>query len=285
MAKHRFLVCVDSDGCMFDTMEIKHKECFCPAFIEHFGLQAVSKYAREAWEFVNLYSQGRGIQRFRALVRALDLLRARREVIERGFTPMELPNLKAYLASGATLSNEGLKEYLAAHPEAEDVRTVAAWSEDVNARIARVVHGVPPFPHAREGLKLLGEQADVFVVSATPKEALEREWAEHGLTGLVTEICGQEIGSKKQIIASLKGGYDAGNVLMIGDAPGDRDAGHAEGALFYPIRPCEEAESWAELPEAAEAFFAGRYAAGMEAEEIARFETLLPETPPWETKA
>ena len=285
MAKHRFLVCVDSDGCMFDTMEIKHKECFCPAFIEHFGLQAVSKYAREAWEFVNLYSQGRGIQRFRALVRAMDLLRARREVIERGFTPMELPNLKAYLASGATLSNEGLKEYLAAHPEAEDVRTVAAWSEDVNARIARVVHGVPPFPHAREGLKLLGEQADVFVVSATPKEALEREWAEHGLTGLVTEICGQEIGSKKQIIASLKGGYDAGNVLMIGDAPGDRDAGHAEGALFYPIRPCEEAESWAELPEAAEAFFAGRYAADMEAEEIARFETLLPETPPWETKA
>ena len=284
MAKHRFLVCVDSDGCMFDTMEIKHKECFCPAFIEHFGLQAVSKYAREAWEFVNLYSQGRGIQRFRALVRAMDLLRARREVIERGFTPMELPNLKAYLASGATLSNAGLKEYLAAHPEAEDVRTVAAWSEDVNARIARVVHGVPPFPHAREGLKLLGEQADVFVVSATPKEALEREWAEHGLTGLVTEICGQEIGSKKQIIASLKGGYDAGNVLMIGDAPGDRDAGHAEGALFYPIRPCEEAESWAELPEAAEAFFAGRYAAGMEAEEIARFETLLPETPPWETK-
>ena len=285
MAKHRFLVCVDSDGCMFDTMEIKHKECFCPAFIEHFGLQAVSKYAREAWEFVNLYSQGRGIQRFRALVRAMDLLRARREVIERGFTPMELPNLKAYLASGATLSNEGLKEYLAAHPEAEDVRTVAAWSEDVNARIARVVHGVPPFPHAREGLKLLGEQADVFVVSATPKEALEREWAEHGLTGLVTEICGQEIGSKKQIIASLKGGYGAGTVLMIGDAPGDRDAGHAEGALFYPIRPCEEAESWAELPEAAEAFFAGRYAAGMEAEEIARFETLLPETPPWETKA
>lgn len=285
MAKHRFLVCVDSDGCMFDTMEIKHKECFCPAFIEHFGLQAVSKYAREAWEFVNLYSQGRGIQRFRALVRAMDLLRARREVIERGFTPMDLPNLKAYLASGATLSNEGLKEYLAAHPEAEDIRTVAAWSEDVNARIARVVHGVPPFPHAREGLKLLGEQADVFVVSATPKEALEREWAEHGLTGLVTEICGQEIGSKKQIIASLKGGYDAGNVLMIGDAPGDRDAGHAEGALFYPIRPCEEAESWAELPEAAEAFFAGRYAAGMEAEEIARFEALLPETPLWETKA
>ena len=285
MAKRRFLVCVDSDGCMFDTMEIKHKECFCPAYIEWFGLQAVSKYARDAWDFVNLYSQGRGIQRFRALVRALDLLRARREVIERGFAPMDTPNLKAYIASGGTLSNEGLKEYLAAHPQAEDIRTAVAWSEDVNARIARMVHGVPPFPHAREGLKLLSEQADIVVVSATPKEALEREWAEHGLTELVTEICGQELGSKKQIIAAVKTAYGEGRVLMIGDAPGDRDAGHAEGALFYPIRPGEEAESWAELPQAAEAFFAGGYAGDMESTAIARFETLLPETPPWETMA
>lgn len=285
MAKQRFLLCVDSDGCMFDTMEIKHKECFCPAYIEWFGLQAVSKYARDAWDFVNLYSQGRGIHRFRALVRALDLLRVRREVIERNFVPMDLPNLKAYIASGAMLSNEGLKDYLAVHPEAEDLRTVIAWSEDVNARIARMVHSVPPFPHAREGLKLLKEQADIVVVSATPKEALEREWAEHGLTELVTEICGQEAGSKKQIIAAIKSEYGDGHVLMIGDAPGDRDAGHAEGALFYPIRPNEEAEAWADLPQAAEAFFAGRYAGDREREAIARFETLLPETPPWETRA
>ena len=25
-----FFVGIDSDGCAFDTMEIKHKECFCP---------------------------------------------------------------------------------------------------------------------------------------------------------------------------------------------------------------------------------------------------------------
>lgn len=46
-AKRR-LVCIDSDGCAFDTMEIKHKECFCPAYIGHFSLQPISKYAREA---------------------------------------------------------------------------------------------------------------------------------------------------------------------------------------------------------------------------------------------
>src|SRR3989442_14506179 len=68
---------IDSDGCIFDSMEIKHKECFTPMFIKHFSLQALSKYAREVWEFVNLYSKTRGANRFPALVRALNLLRER----------------------------------------------------------------------------------------------------------------------------------------------------------------------------------------------------------------
>ena len=66
-----FFIGIDSDGCVFDTMEIKHKECFTPMFIKHFRLQAASKYAREVWDFVNLYSKTRGINRFPALVRAL----------------------------------------------------------------------------------------------------------------------------------------------------------------------------------------------------------------------
>src|SRR5881296_850141 len=81
--RHEFFIGIDSDGCVFDTMEIKHKECFTPMFVKHFGLQAVSKYAREVWEFVNLYSKTRGANRFQALSRSLHLLRARKEVIAR----------------------------------------------------------------------------------------------------------------------------------------------------------------------------------------------------------
>lgn len=49
--KHDYLVGIDSDGCAFDTMELKHKECFIPNIINYWGLQGVSKYAREAAEF------------------------------------------------------------------------------------------------------------------------------------------------------------------------------------------------------------------------------------------
>ena len=66
--KYDFLVGIDSDGCAFDTMELKQKECFTPNTIKYWDLQGVSKYAREACEFVNLYSKSRVINRFPALV-------------------------------------------------------------------------------------------------------------------------------------------------------------------------------------------------------------------------
>ena len=45
-----------------------------PMFIQHFHLQAASKYARQTWEFVNLYSKTRGCNRFLALSASLKFL-------------------------------------------------------------------------------------------------------------------------------------------------------------------------------------------------------------------
>lgn len=277
----KFLVCIDSDGCVFDTMEIKHKECFCPAYINYFGLQPVSKYARDAWDFANLYSRYRGIHRLRSLLCSLDVLAERREVKERGFTPPAMSELRAYIAEGKPLSNAGLEEYIKEHPDSEEMRNVLAWSINVNDRVAELVRNVPPFPHVRECLEKLSEHADIVIVSATQQLALEREWGENGLLSLIHAVKGQESGSKKQIIASLIDQYGEDHVLMIGDAPGDRDAAHANGALFYPICPDREAQSWADFPKSMEAFLNGTYAGEMEAANIAYFETLLPDEPSW----
>lgn len=272
----QFLVCIDSDGCAFDTMEIKHKVCFCPAYIQHFGLQAVVEEAREAWDFANLYSSTRGINRFLALLRALDRLSANKSVCER-VVPPTLPELRQYVAQGGALNNEGLDSYLVQHPESEEIRMILEWSKDVNVRISQKVHGVPPFPNVRESLEALGEHADIVIVSATPQEALEREWEEHGLRSLVAAVKGQESGSKKEIIASLMPNYTSGHVLMIGDALGDRDAARANGALFFPICPGEEPESWAKFDQCMQAFLNGTYAGEAEAKNIERLLELLPQ--------
>ena len=78
--KHEFFIGIDSDGCAFPSMELKHKECFIPEIIRHFGLQSISKYTRESAEFVNLYSSWRGANRFLALLKVMELLEKRSEV-------------------------------------------------------------------------------------------------------------------------------------------------------------------------------------------------------------
>jgi len=103
-----FFIGIDSDGCVFDSMEIKHKECFTPMFIKHFQLQAVSKYAREVWDFVNLYSKTRGANRFPALSRALNLLRQRPQVIARQVNVPETKALDDWIARETKLSNSTL---------------------------------------------------------------------------------------------------------------------------------------------------------------------------------
>jgi len=108
-AEHKFFVGIDSDGCAFDTMEPKHKECFCPTFIWKMDLAAVSKYAREAWDFVNLYSKTRGCNRFLAVQHVMNFLREREEVKRRHVTIPELPALKAWTQRETKLGNPALE--------------------------------------------------------------------------------------------------------------------------------------------------------------------------------
>jgi phosphoglycolate phosphatase-like HAD superfamily hydrolase len=278
-----FFVGIDSDGCAFDTMEIKHKECFCPATVKHWRLQAVSKYAREAVEFVNLYSKWRGINRWPALTLSFDLLRERPEVKARRVCVPEAPRLREFIASGFALSNDGLKNYTAEHPDPE-LEQAMAWTRAVNAAVADIVHGVPPFPYVRESLEALDGLADVVVVSATPTEALVREWREHDIARHARVIAGQELGTKKQHLAlAAKDKYAPDHVLMIGDAPGDMEAARANGALFFPINPGFEDTSWERFyREGLARFREGTFAGEYETQLVAEFEALLPATPPWQ---
>ncbi len=280
--KHQFFVGIDSDGCVFDSMEIKHKECFIPNIIKYWNLQAVSKYTREAAEFVNLYSKWRGVNRFPALVKVFDLLRERSEVQRRGIKIPEVPALRKFIDSGVSLGNPALKEEIAKNNDPALKQTLK-WSEAVNATIEDIVKGVPPFPYVKESLEKLYPSADVIVVSATPGQALQREWEEHGIAKYPAIIAGQEMGSKKEHLQlTTTGKYPEGHVLMLGDAPGDLKAAHANNALFFPIIPGQEEASWEKFyKEIIDLFLADNYTKEIEKELIEEFNSYLPEKPPW----
>jgi len=280
----RYFVGIDSDGCAFDTMEPKHKECFCPVTIWKFDLAAVSKCAREAWDFVNLYSKERGCNRFHALQHVMNHLRERREVIRRGADIPLLKELKGWTARAKALGNPELAAEVERTKNPE-LAQVLDWSKTINEMVAKIVKKVPPFPGVRESLELLKGEADLMVVSATPGEALQREWQEHGIAPYMAIIAGQEMGTKKDHLALAAGGkYPPERILMIGDAPGDMKAAQANKALFYPVNPGHEEECWDRfVREAGPKFLAGEYSREYEARLIAEFEKILPDVPPWKT--
>ena len=275
-----FFIGLDSDGCIFDTMEIKQKECFTPNTIKYFGLQGVSKYAREACEFVNLYSQSRGINRFPALIEELEWTASRPEVQARGVKIVVPQALKDWVARETKLGNPALIEEVKRNPSPE-MENVLAWSLAVNETVTNMVYGVPPFPFVRECLQKMQALADTLVVSQTPNEALVREWREHNIEQYVTEICGQEYGTKKEVLQTAVK-YAPNHVLMVGDAPGDYKAAKANNTLFYPINPGAEEASWKRLyDEGLDRFFNGTFAGEYQQQLLDEFNTYLPVDPPW----
>lgn len=279
-AQKDFLVAIDSDGCVFDTMELKHKECFIPNIIKTYGLQPVSKYVREIAEFLNLYSRNRGFNRFPGVVATLEMLKQRPEVVQRGFKVPEPTDFIRWVKEETHLNNPVLEAKIR-ETDSADLKQALEWSKAVNKTIAEMVHHVPPFPFVRESLSKLSPVADLLVCSATPKEALVAEWGEHGIAKFVREICGQEQGTKKEILAISKR-YPKDQVLMVGDAPGDHAAAKANGALFFPILPGREDESWKQFfNEAIEKFLAHSFAGAYQEKLLAEFYDLLPENPPF----
>lgn len=282
-----YLVCIDSDGCLLDNMELKHKECFCPATVNIWNLQSVSKYARECAEFVNLYSRTRGTNRFPAVVRTLELLYERPEVKERGLVMPDLTPLKDWIETTPVLGAVALEQYSRSHEGLSPVLMQAArWSREVDANIAHIVRNISPFPFVRQAIMKLREFADVMVVSATPSEALERELNACDLAHLMTCIAGQDLGTKSQLIhKAMEGRYKPDHVLKIGDAPGDFKAARDNGVLFNPIVAGKERESWKNILEvSADKFRVGSFSGEYQQKLIEDFFANLKETPPWKEK-
>jgi len=284
--QHTHLIAIDSDGCAFDTMEIKQKECFIPNIIKYWSMQPISKYARMAAEFVNLYSKWRGCNRFPALVKTFDLLADWDAVKARKFSVPNVDTLRRWIDEESKLGNPALQAWCSRHSreEAPDMHLALAWSLAVNETVTDIVQGgLPPFPYVRECLQAARDRADIMVCSQTPTEALVREWEEQDLKQFVFCINGQEMGTKAEHIQyASEGKYTGDKILMIGDAFGDLKAARHNGALFFPVNPGKEEESWQRLfEEGLDRFFEGRFAGDYEAALIAEFEKYLPELPPW----
>ena len=249
---HSFAICVDSDGCAMDTMNIKHIRCFGPCMVEEWGLDEWRDDILKRWNEINLYSRTRGINRFKALAMAL-------EEINDQYTPIDgIDFLRAWAKDAPELSNDAVAKKQKDHPIFEKA---LRWSKNVNRAIeALPQEEVKPFAYVKEALAAAHRRADVVVVSSANPEAVRDEWKRFHLLEEVDLLCTQEMGSKAYCISRLKEkGYDA--ILMCGDAPGDEQAARKNQVFYYPILVNREEESWKQfLEEALDKFLENEYA-------------------------
>ena len=265
-----YLICVDSDGCAMDTMDIKHFRCFGPCMVEEWGLEEWAEPILNRWNTINLYSGTRGITRFKGLAMALT-------EIDKVYRPIEgVAELTAWAEHAPELSNQAIAE-AAKTAKGPALAKALAWSKKVNAAIDALPESdKKPFPGVAEALAAAHKRADVAIVSSANREAVEEEWTRCGLLPSVDVLCCQDSGSKAACIAQLKAkGYNPAHILMVGDAPGDQAAAGKNGVLFYPILARHEADSWAEFTaKALPALLSGSY--GPYGQEMAkRFEKNL----------
>ena len=64
--RKEFLVCIDSDGCVMDTMDLKHDKCLAPCMLMVWDLGKYKIELTARWREINLYSLDRGTNRFGA---------------------------------------------------------------------------------------------------------------------------------------------------------------------------------------------------------------------------
>lgn len=265
-----FLICVDSDGCAMDTMDIKHFKCFGPSMVNEWKLDQWKDEILTRWNEINLYTLTRGINRFAGLAVALD-------EIDKKYTKIEgIEEFLAWTKTSKELSNASVKK-MSEQSQNPMYLKALSWSNQVNEGINKLEDSdKKPFGGVLEGLKAAHQIADIAVVSSANKEAVIEEWERCGLTEYVDVLCCQDAGTKAECIKELKKqGYGEDHILMVGDAVGDRKAAETNGVFYYPILVKKEAKSWEEFKNIAIDRFTGLDFKEYEADKKKQFEENL----------
>lgn len=242
--KKDFLICIDSDGCAIDTMDIKHIKCFGPCMVEQWNLNKWEDEILERWNDVNLYTMTRGINRFKGLETALVEINEKYKTIE------GLDDFVNWTNNTKELSNESIQKEIE-KCDTECLKGALEWSKSVNKSID-LLHDDEklPFIGVKEAIEKAKTVADIAIVSSANEKAVLDEWSQHGLLDSVDIVLTQNVGSKAYCIKELsKKGYNKENILMVGDAVGDLAAALVNQVLYYPIMVKKETKCWENFRE------------------------------------
>lgn len=282
----KFFIGLDSDGTIFDSMEKKHKTFYVNPLIKIFNLEGIANEVTNVWLFVNLFSLSRGINRFEALMKVFKILNSD-DVLKKN--KLLIPNLnfiKQWLNKSSQLSDESLTRFKNKLKKKSDIiiaGKILDWSKNVNKLVNETNINFKIFKGVSQSLKLISKKADIMVLSNTPNSTLLNNWSKNKINQFVSFICGQETGTKNDMLHNaIFGKYESKNTLIIGDSNNDYTSAKKNKSNFFPIIPNKEMESWNNfLIYGAENFFSGNFTKSYEQNLVSEFKSSLKTQPPW----
>ena len=195
--KKEYLLCVDSDGCAMDTMDIKHFKCFGPCMVEEWDLGEWEEVILKRWNEINLYTMTRGINRFKGLAMALKEINDRYTKIE------DVELLCRWVEASNELSNASVAREVESNGSIV-FKKALSWSQKVNEAINALPFEVKkPFEGVKEALEYAHQFVDIAIVSSANYEAVIEEWELYGLLEHVDIVMAQNVGSKAFCIGEM----------------------------------------------------------------------------------
>lgn len=192
----------------------------------------------EIWNNVNLFSETRGINRFKGLYLSFEIMSKEDDSVK------PLNEVKKWALDAKELSNKALEKYIEEN-DIDELKDTLKWSYEVNSKIESLKGMDKPYEGVKEAFVEMKKYCDIAIVSSANKEAINSEWGGHNLLQYCDYVMGQEDGSKATCIKSLiEKGYSIDKILMVGDSPGDYDSAKANEVSFYPIMFGDEKTSW-----------------------------------------
>ena len=165
--KREFLICMDSDGCVMDTVRIKHSTVMCPELIRVFALDDHADFITAAWDEINLHTITRGISRFESVRLVFDRLK------NRGIEIPGSEDIAAWVDTATELSTASLQRELQKTGSLA-LRKLQEWNNACNRRIQALEPTFEPFPGVEESLRQLHAVADVAVYAPHFKQPPRR---------------------------------------------------------------------------------------------------------------
>lgn len=268
------LIALDSDGCVYDTMEAKCCVYTVPEVLRHWKLDDVRQEVEDFYRSYSLTGVTRGANRFLTLHALFRHLLKSAPPERYGLEHMGL--FLQMAESGEQLSVPAFEQV---YEQTGDtgIKQIIDWAMDVNANVKVGAPDIQTFPLVRESMEKIKQHANLAVVSTASMLTLEREWQNFGFIRYPDAILGHEYGDKWDMITRLLAeGFAPEDCLMIGDSFWDYRGSRVCGVRFYPIIAEREAESWHTLYHTVlDAFFDNAYTREMESGYLSQFQTVL----------